>query len=134
MAAPTRERSRIVITGVDFIPIPVKDTARAVAFYRDVLGLKLERAHEDWAEFSLGDNTVGLVRPEAYGGSFQPLSFSAPAFHVDDVDKAMAELETKGVKAVKDDTGVCHMVHFKDTEGNALLLHNRYVPEEHHQV
>ena len=118
-----------MISGIDFIPIPVQDTARAIAFYRDILGLKLEREHPDWAEFSVRSNTVGLVRPEAYGGKFEPLGFAAPALHVDDIDKAIEELARKGIKAEKTDTGVCHMIFFKDTEGNAVLLHNRYAPE-----
>jgi predicted enzyme related to lactoylglutathione lyase len=118
-----------VITGVDFIPIPAQDVARAIAFYRDTLGLKLEREHPDWAEFACGTSTVGLVRPEAYGGKFEPLGFAAPALHVDDIDAAVAALAAKGIKAEKTDTGVCHMVHLRDTEGNAVLLHNRYAPE-----
>jgi hypothetical protein len=26
------------------------------------------------------------------------------------------------------DSGVCHMAFFRDPDGNALLLHNRYAP------
>ena len=28
------------------------------------------------------------------------------------------------------DTGVCHMALFADPDGNALMLHSRYVPYE----
>lgn len=28
------------------------------------------------------------------------------------------------------DSGVCHMAHFKDPAGNALMLHHRYTPRE----
>ena len=26
------------------------------------------------------------------------------------------------------DSGVCHMAHFADPDGNALMLHSRYAP------
>ena len=26
------------------------------------------------------------------------------------------------------DSGVCHMAHFTDPDGNVLMLHNRYAP------
>ena len=26
------------------------------------------------------------------------------------------------------DTGVCHMAHFTDSDGNVLMLHRRYAP------
>ena len=28
------------------------------------------------------------------------------------------------------DTGVCHMAHFTDPDGNVLMLHRRYAPGE----
>ena len=28
------------------------------------------------------------------------------------------------------DTGVCHMAHFRDPDGNVLMLHRRYAPHE----
>ena len=27
------------------------------------------------------------------------------------------------------DSGVCHMAHFRDPDGNALMLHSRYAPK-----
>ena len=28
------------------------------------------------------------------------------------------------------DSGVCHMVHFRDPDGNVLMLHHRYAPKD----
>ena len=28
------------------------------------------------------------------------------------------------------DTGVCHMAHFSDPDGNVLMLHRRYAPDD----
>jgi predicted enzyme related to lactoylglutathione lyase len=52
------------------------------------------------------------------------------ALHVDDVESARSELESRGVEFSGDifDTGVCHMAFFADPDGNALMLHRRYAP------
>jgi predicted lactoylglutathione lyase len=46
------------------------------------------------------------------------------------VQAARAGLEAQGVEFLADtmDSGVCHMAHFKDPDGNALMFHNRYAP------
>ena len=52
------------------------------------------------------------------------------ALRVADVEAARAELEEKGVVFHGEtfDTGVCHMAHFSDPDGNVLMLHRRYAP------
>jgi hypothetical protein len=43
----------------------------------------------------------------------------------------MEKLKSEGVEFYVDevyDSGVCHMAFFKDPDGNALMLHNRYAP------
>jgi predicted enzyme related to lactoylglutathione lyase len=58
---------------------------------------------------------------------------NAIALHVEDIEAARAELESRGVGFVADtlDTGVCHMAFFRDPDGNALMLHHRYAPKHH---
>jgi hypothetical protein len=51
------------------------------------------------------------------------------ALRVDDVAGAKAELEERGVEFTgEQDTGVCNMAFFSDTEGNSLMLHRRHAP------
>ena len=52
------------------------------------------------------------------------------AFHVEDMEAARAELESRGVEFAAEtlDTGVCLMAFFRDPAGNALMLHHRYAP------
>ena len=52
------------------------------------------------------------------------------ALRVADVEAARRELEAKGVVFAGDtfDTGVCHMAHFSDPDGNVFMLHRRYAP------
>jgi predicted enzyme related to lactoylglutathione lyase len=118
-----------MITGVDFIGLPTRDLDAAVAFYGDTLGLHRskympERHH---AEFETGNLTINTMVSEKMGLPFE-LNKNPIALHVEDVAKARAELESRGVVFQGDtfDTGVCHMAFFADPDGNALMLHHRY--------
>jgi predicted enzyme related to lactoylglutathione lyase len=122
------------VTGVDFVAVPTRDLARAVAFYGETLGLRcsVHRPERNFAEFETGNLTLNVLDPERMGiGSFQP-NVSAVALHVGDVAAARARLEASGVSFAGDifDTGVCHMAFFADPDGNALMLHHRYAPRE----
>jgi predicted enzyme related to lactoylglutathione lyase len=119
------------ITGVDFITVPTQDFDKASDFYGDVLGL---RRSKQWgkmpaAEFETGTLTIAVMQSDAFGIEFQRHSHPI-ALHVDDVAAARAELEAKGVAFAADtmDSGVCHMAHFADPDGNALMFHHRYAP------
>jgi hypothetical protein len=48
------------------------------------------------------------------------------------VAAAREELESKGVEFAADtmDSGVCHMAHFADPDGNRLMFHHRYAPKD----
>ena len=119
-----------MIKNVDFFAVPVKDMARATQFYKDTLGLKQTMAHEDkWAEFGVNGSTISLWCPEGWGMPFQ--ARGGVALGVEDVPKAMAELKAKGIQFHGDmmDSSVCHMGFFDDSEGNSLILHHRYAPE-----
>lgn len=119
-----------MITGVDFISIPSQDPERARGFYVDTLGLRPdERARfEFWADATC----FAIWEPEKLGLEFVPKQNGHPAFHVDDIDSARAELEAKGVEFAGEtiDTGVCKMAVLKDPDGNDLMLHSRYAPRD----
>lgn len=117
------------ISGVDFITVPTQDYDRACAFYGDTLGLTFSKRWGDRpaGEYETGSLTIALMQADAFGLEFAPHSLPI-ALHVDDVEAARAELEGKGVTFLADtmDSGVCHMAHFKDPDGNTLMLHHRY--------
>jgi catechol 2,3-dioxygenase-like lactoylglutathione lyase family enzyme len=110
---------------VDFISIPTQDTARAVAFYRDVLGL----AESDYTEGEVEATNVTLSfwEPESDGLEFKP-NEAGVGLRVADVEVARAELEARGVEFLGEtyDSKVCHMGFFKDPDGNVVILHRRY--------
>ena len=119
------------VTGVDFITVPTRDFAAAEAFYGGVLGLERSVQWGDMpaAEYETGDLTIAIMQSDAFGLEFQRHSHPI-ALHVDDVAAARAELESKGIEFAADtiDSGVCHMAHFSDPDGNSLVFHHRYAP------
>ena len=109
---------------VDFVSVPTRDVARAVAFYRDVLGLP-ESEYLD-GEVETPNVTLSFWNPERDGEPFVPIQ-SGIAFRVSDVPAAIDEARAAGAEVVGiEDTGVCHMGFVKDRDGNVLILHRRY--------
>jgi predicted enzyme related to lactoylglutathione lyase len=120
-----------LVTGVDFVPIPIRDLDRAMEFYGTTLGLRRStyRPERNFAEFETGNVTLSLANFEAMGREHH-VNANALALHVEDMEAARSQLEAAGVNFVGDtfDTGVCHMAFFSDPDGNALMLHHRYAP------
>ncbi|MFL5925149.1 MAG: VOC family protein [Gaiellaceae bacterium] len=113
---------------VDFINVPTRDTQRAFAWYRDVLGLPLDPNNAE--ELRAGQVTVTFWEPEREGFEFKP-DVGGFAVRVADVEAAKSELEAKGAECVgSGNTGVCNMAVFLDPDGNAVILHRRYKPYE----
>jgi predicted enzyme related to lactoylglutathione lyase len=119
------------VTGVDFITVPTQDFEKAEEFYGTVLGLPCSTRWGNMpaGEFETGTLTIAVMQSDAFGLEFQPHTHPI-ALHVDDVAAARAELESRGVTFSPEtiDSGVCHMAHFSDPDGNALMLHHRYAP------
>jgi predicted enzyme related to lactoylglutathione lyase len=119
------------VTGVDFITVPTRDFDKADEFYGGVLGLERSKRWGDRpaGEFETGTLTIAVMQSDAFGLEFEPHTHPI-ALHVADVAESRAELESRGVAFTMDtiDSGVCHMAHFQDPDGNALMLHHRYAP------
>ena len=120
----------MIVEQVDFVAIPTRDLERAIAFYRDVIGLPQSEYVEN--EFEAGNVTLMIWAPEAQGHEFRNNGQGDVALRVADVAAARTELEAKGIEFVGDtvDTGVCHMAFFADPDGNSLMLHRRYAPRK----
>ena len=112
---------------VDFISIPTRNVGRAIAWYRDLLGLSESDVSE--GELETPNVTLSFWEPER-----EDLPFVANtagfAVRVADVAEARAELEAKGVEfiAATWDSGVCHFAACRDPDGNTVILHRRYAP------
>jgi catechol 2,3-dioxygenase-like lactoylglutathione lyase family enzyme len=121
----------LIVEHVDFWAVPVTDMERSKEFYGGTLGLP-QTGDGGFPEYKLGDNGfLYLLSLEAIGGAFRGPHDAGFALRVPDVAEAKAELEAKGIEfSGMLDTGVCHMAFFSDPDGNALVLHRRYAPNE----
>ena len=111
---------------VDFITVPTRDVSKAIAFYRDVLGLPA--SDHTPGEVETPNVTLSFWNPEADGEDFVP-NVGGFALRVNDVAAAVEEVRAAGAEIVGiEDTGVCRMGFVKDPDGNTVILHRRYAP------
>jgi catechol 2,3-dioxygenase-like lactoylglutathione lyase family enzyme len=111
---------------VDFISVPTRDLSRSVAWYRDVLGLRVSEYTA--SEVETPNVTLSFWIPEEQGQPFVP-NENGIALRVVDVRVAVEEVRAAGGEVMGlEDSGVCHMGFIKDPDGNVVILHRRYAP------
>jgi catechol 2,3-dioxygenase-like lactoylglutathione lyase family enzyme len=111
---------------VDFVSVPTRDIERAVAWYRETLGLPASEVTPGEVEAS--NVTLSFWNPEADGEPFRA-STAGIGLRVGDVETAVEDARQAGAEVIGiEDTGVCHMGFVKDLDGNILILHRRYAP------
>jgi catechol 2,3-dioxygenase-like lactoylglutathione lyase family enzyme len=118
----------LIVERTDFVSVPVTDLERSTAFYRDTLGLE-QTGEGAWPEFRLGENVfLYLLDPTNIGQEFRGPHSAPIALRVSDVEEARGALAGKGIAFFGEtfDSGVCHMAHFSDPDGNVFMLHRRY--------
>ncbi|MDQ2897095.1 MAG: VOC family protein [Actinomycetota bacterium] len=110
-----------MIKGISVIWLPVTDMQRAVAFYRDDLGLDVIEHDGDWAEVTAGDQRIGLNARESPAGD----GGAVIAFAVDDPDATVDELKGRGVAFVGElsEHPWGRIAPFKDPDGNDLQVY-----------
>ncbi len=111
-------------SGVAAVWVPVTDMDRAVAFYRDVLGLSVRSQDSDWSEIDADGLMIGLNgREHASAGSEggAVISFQPDGSIEDEVE----QLRSKGVEFTGgiSDHEWGRIIPFKDTEGNDLQFY-----------
>jgi catechol 2,3-dioxygenase-like lactoylglutathione lyase family enzyme len=123
----------LIVERADFISVPVTDMDRSMEWYGRTLGLE-QIGHGGFPEFKLGENvSLYLMKLESVEREWKAPHDAPIALRVADVDDARKELEKKGVEFFGGptfDTGVCHMAHFRDPDGNVFMLHRRYAPHD----
>jgi len=114
-----------------FSSFSVNDLRRAKEFYGETLGLEIKETPEG-LELHAGNNAVFLYPKPNH----TPASFTVLNFHVTDIEKAVDELKSLGVKLehydmpdIKtDERGIARGPHgpiiawFKDPAGNILSV------------
>jgi catechol 2,3-dioxygenase-like lactoylglutathione lyase family enzyme len=108
-----------------FLTIFISDMDRAIRFYTEVLGCKLEaRYGDDWAQLKSDGMTIGLhpaskENPAGVKGSMQ-LGVEVR----DSIQQRVADMTAKGTKfngPVRDDQQIL-FANFEDPDGNPLYL------------
>ena len=115
------------ISQIGQIAMPIEDLDRAVAFYRDILGLPfLFQAPPGLAFFQCGEVRLMLSRPE---GTEEPASGSVLYYKVADLPGAYAALQARQVTFIDEPHLIAKlpdhelwMVFFRDSEGNMVAL------------
>jgi predicted enzyme related to lactoylglutathione lyase len=128
MASPAKP----AITHIGQLAINIYDVERAVAFYRDALGLPMLFRAGKLAFFQCGQTRLMLSAPE------KP-EFDHPSsilyLSVGDIDARYAEMKAGGVNFIDEPHLIAKlpdhdlwMVFFKDSEGNTLALMSEVRP------
>ena len=119
--------ANIGIAQIGQIAIPIQDLDRAVAFYRDILGLPLLfQAPPGLAFFQCGEVRLMLSLPE---GVDEPARATVLYYKVADLPGAYAILQARQVKFIDEPHLIAKMadhelwmVFFRDSEDNLVAL------------
>ena len=113
------------VRALDFFVYTVTDMDRAVAFYRDTLGVRTGTLEENsfWTELDTRPVALALCSP----GDGDWRGTPAAALAVRDVRAKVEELRARGVPilAEPEETSVCFMAFIEDPDGNRVCLHQR---------
>jgi predicted enzyme related to lactoylglutathione lyase len=112
--------------------LPVKDLARAKAFYERKVGLAPKEERAGGVVFEFGDHTACFMYQTPFAGTSQA---SQAFWEVADIEREVAELKARGVTFEHYDVpgmdssggdiatgGGAKAAWFKDSEGNILAL------------
>lgn len=115
-----------LLTNIKYVSLYVSDFERALAFYKDGLGLDVTYMEDGFAQF----NTEGAILTIEQGGerSEKPKDFHKSGvlvqFEVEDLQKTVGTLKSKNVKFTQDvkeeDFGSTAVI--VDPDGHQLLL------------
>ncbi len=123
---------------VDDVFFNVDDMEKAVAFYRDILGLAVKYQSADWAELDAGNMTIALRRYGSGPEGRPELGVGEGAtivFEVEDMEVTKAELEDQGVTFIGDvfEYGTVTLAAFEDLNGNVLQIYQPGRKSDHVQ-
>ncbi len=109
---------------ITYIMLGVRDPARAVAFYRDTLGLSVKLEIPGFAFLDAGGATLALSQPLGRA-SQQIVGATEVVFSVDDVRGAYEALRERGVRFTQEPrnvTGSSWAANFEDPDGHKLSI------------
>jgi catechol-2,3-dioxygenase len=111
-----------------FASFSVKDIGEARTFYHETLGIEVIDEDMGLISLDMGDDEKVMLYPKA---NHEPASYTILNFPVDNLERVMSELSSRGVTFEQypgtDEKGVYHgdgplMAWFKDPSGNILSV------------
>ncbi|PRY68985.1 putative enzyme related to lactoylglutathione lyase [Glaciihabitans tibetensis] len=111
--------------GIATIWVPVEDMDRALAFYRDTLGLDVKSTSSEWSELDANGLTIGLNARES--ASAASSGGAVITFQPDGtIEDELERLSARGVPIEGNisDHEWGRILPFKDTEGNDLQFYS----------
>jgi len=124
------------LSSIHHVAIIVSDYPQARAFYVDKLGFEVIRenyreARNDWKlDLRVNEQTeleiFGMPNPPARVSGPEACGLRHLAFHVENIEEVVAELESKGIECEPirwDDYTHRKMTFFRDPDGLPLELH-----------
>jgi len=118
------EQTDYKLTRVGVVMLGVHDVPRSLAFYRDKLGLEVQREIPGFAFLNAGVVTLCLSEPAAKVRG-QVAGAGEIAFSVEDVTAAYQALRGKGVQfnhEPRSVTPTTRVANFDDPDGNHLSI------------
>lgn len=101
--------------------LTAQDMDRAVAFYRNVIGLKPRFSSPVWSELAFGDAIVAL-----HGGGDGEMRSTGLSIQVEDLNSAVREIESGGGRVTREPEArpgePIRLAEVVDTEGNVFAL------------
>lgn len=122
----------MAFTGIFILPLPVDDQDRALAFYRDQIGMEVAldaELDDDWRMImmKLPDTNTKIQFARRHEVSY---SDEVPALYLEcaDIDAEVARLKAEEVRFVSNPTELPwsdteRFAMFCDSEGNTIVMH-----------
>jgi catechol 2,3-dioxygenase-like lactoylglutathione lyase family enzyme len=119
------------VEGIDHVALAVRDVARSVAWYQDVLGLK--RLYEEaWgsnpAVVGIGTTSIALFPVEGQEPQPSPgrdmLAMRHLAFRADraNFEQARSDLARRGIPLERQHHGISESIYFHDPDGHEVEI------------
>ena len=127
-------KTNVKISSLGYVIVYVKDTKKAVPFYRDTLGIKVRSEEDGWVELETGSTCLALHGEEKHDGDTgkgdHAHGQTVPVFNVDDFNGTYEALKAGGLHFEHEPMQVCEAgpgnlgmsVQFKDPDGNMLSI------------
>ena len=120
MSESTGPGKQFSLVGTKFM-LSAQDMDRAVAFYRDVIGLKLRESSPWWSELAYGTAIIAL-----HGGGSGEFRRTGLSFTVDDIEAACDAVAQGGggIRSGPEDRGDegIYLAELTDPEGNGFMM------------